>query len=403
MDQVEEEEMGIRGFLGRAGLSVGVVGAVLVALCAGAARGAGATNVPCSGTGGGGPGLAAAIAAANADGGGNVNLAQGCTYTLTTTTATPAGPAGLVVTASIKLNGPGATIEGNGTFRILAINGPAGGSLSLNGITVTDGNASGQGPAGFGGGILNFGGSLSLNNSVVTANTAAGAGGGIANVTMGPGPQATLNLNNSEVSWNTAPGGMGAGGILDLAGVLTINNSTIDNNSSTGGGGISAGNGNGGGAGSSVTINNSLFSDNTATDEQAGGGGISNGGSLSVNNSQFSGNSSAGFGGGILNHGFASLNNIQVSGNTAAFGGGVANASLVGIPVPGATPPVPTLSINNGTITGNTAFVPDGGGGIINASVFGGTLGTVTLHNTDVIGNTPNNCSPDGSIAGCTG
>ena len=55
--------------------------------------------------------------------------------------------------------------------------------------------------------------------------------------------------------------------------------------------------------------------------------------------------------------------------------------------------------MNNGNVTGNTASVA--GGGIANVSPFGAPLGAVTLHNTQVNGNNPNNCIPVGSIAGC--
>ena len=61
-----------------------------------------------------------------------------------------------MITAPITINGGGgATIAGNNSnFRAIAISGAAGGSLTLNGITVTGDNASGDGPAGFGGGIF---------------------------------------------------------------------------------------------------------------------------------------------------------------------------------------------------------------------------------------------------------
>ena len=338
-------------------------------------------------------------------GGGGINLASGCTYSLTSAnnTVPGLGANGLpVITTPITINGGGgATIAGNNSnFRIIAISGAAGGSLTLNGVTVTGGNASGQGPAGFGGGIFNFAGTLQLNRSVVTGNAASGAGGGIASGTMGPGPGATLTLNNSEVSWNTVPpSGMGGGGILSISGTLNINNSTIDHNSGSGGGGIASGNGNGGGAGSFITINNTVISDNSATGgEETGGAGISNGGTLQMNNTQLTGNDAdGGIGGGLLNHATATLNNVTATGNSAAIGAGIANANLQGIP--GATPPVPALTINNVTVTGNTASVA--GGGIANVSPFGAPFGTITAHNTQVSGNSPNNCIPVGSVAGC--
>jgi hypothetical protein len=394
----------LHGLRRQASMSAAVVACIALAAVGGAARGAHSGNVPCSGAGGGAAGLVAAIAAANAGGGGGVNLAPGCTYSLTSAnnTAPGLGASGLpVITTPITINGSGATIAGNNSnFRIIAISGQAGGSLTLNGITVTGGNVSGPGPAGFGGGIFNLAGTLRLNNSVVTHNTASNAGGGIASGTMGPGPGASLTLNNSEVSWNTVPPtGQGAGGILSISGTLTLNNTTVDHNTASGGGGIASGNGNGGGAGSSIDVNNSVISDNTATGgDQTGGGGVSNGGTLRMNNTQLTGNDAGtGTGGGLLNHASATLNNVSATGNSAAVGAGIAQINLQGLP--GASPPVPDLTMNNGNVTGNTASVA--GGGIANVSAFGEPLGSITLRNTQVSGNSPNNCVPVGTIAGC--
>ncbi len=397
----------VTGLQRRLGASAAVVAFLVVAAVAGAAaRASVSATVPCSGAGGGAAGLVAAVNAANSGGGGSINLASGCTYALASAdnTVPGLGASGLPVIATpITINGGsgGATIAGNNSdFRIIAISGAAGGRLTLNGITVTGGNVAGQGPAGLGGGIFNLAGTLQLNRSLVTANSASGAGGGIASGTMGAGPGATLTLNNSEVSSNTVPpDGMGGGGILSMAGTLKINNGTIDHNSASGGGGIASGNGNGGGPGSIITINNSVISDNSATGgAETGGAGISNGGTLQMNNTQVTGNDAGeGTGGGLLNHATALLNNVTFTGNSAAIGAGIANINLQGLP--GATAPVPALTINNGNVTGNTASVA--GGGIANVSAFGAPLGTVTLHNTQVTGNSPNNCTPAGSIAGC--
>jgi CHRD domain-containing protein len=384
-------------------LAVVAVCAAVAVIGGATARASSVSIVPCSGPGGGAAGLVAAVDTANASGGGTIILAPGCTYSLTSANNLTAGANGLpVVRSPIRVIGSGATIAGNSSnFRIILIAGAAGGGLTLIGITVTGGNAAGMGPAGFGGGIFNFAGTLVLNQSVVTGNMAAGAGGGIASGTMGPGPGATLTLNNSEVSWNTVPpSGMGAGGILNISGILKINNSTIDHNSGSGGGGIASGNGNGGGPGSFIRINNSVISDNNATGgPETGGAGISNGGILLMNNTQLTGNNAdGGFGGGLLNHATAMLNNVSATGNSAAIGAGIANVNLQGIPT-GGTPPVPALTMNNGNVTGNTASVA--GGGIANVSPFGAPLGSVTLRNTQVNGNSPNNCIPVGSIAGC--
>src|SRR3984893_14259001 len=215
-------------------VSAVVAASAVVAVFGGAtARASSLSIVPCSGPVGGGAGLIAAVNSANASGGGMVILVPGCTYSLTSANNMTAGANGLpVVRSPITIIGNGSTIAGHSSnFPIILIAGAAGGGLTLDGITVTGGNVSGQGPAGLGGGIFNFAGTLTLNRSVVTGNMAAGAGGGIASGTMGPGPGATLTLNNSEVSWNTVPpSGMGGGGILSISGTLTLNNSSIDHN-----------------------------------------------------------------------------------------------------------------------------------------------------------------------------
>jgi hypothetical protein len=54
-----------------------------------------------------------------------------------------------------------------------------------------------------------------------------------------------------------------------------------------------------------------------------------------------------------------------------------------------------TLTADDSTLAGNTAGA--GGGGIYLDS------GTVTLHDSTVTGNVPDNCAPPGAVAGCTG
>jgi hypothetical protein len=112
------------------------------------------------------------------------------------------GPTGLpVVVTPVTIHGKGATIAGNYTnFRIIAISGPAGGTLTLNGITVTGGHITGAMAGGAGGGILNLAGTL---------------GGGIANTTFSAALTATLVINNGQVTGNSAD--RGAGGILNVS------------------------------------------------------------------------------------------------------------------------------------------------------------------------------------------
>ena len=153
-----------RALKGRVGLWAGL-GCAVFAVLGGASAGASASsNVPCSGAGGGAAGLVAAINAANAGGGGTINLAPGCTYLAHVSQQHDRRRqrvAGHHLRRS-RSTAAARTIAGNNSnFRIILIAGAAGGRLTLNGITITGGNASGQQPpASFGGGIFNFAGTL---------------------------------------------------------------------------------------------------------------------------------------------------------------------------------------------------------------------------------------------------
>ena len=166
-----------------------------------------------------------AITAANKGGGATINLTPGCIYRLTTANnSSPMfGATGLpVITSRITLNGFHTTIAGNNTsFRILQV--ASTGNLTLQGLTITGGNAPGPG-----GGIFNFGGTLTLNHSQVTGNTSVAGGGGIAGGSMGgAGPLGTTTLNFSQVDGNTSVGSPStmngsAGGILNHGGTLIL-------------------------------------------------------------------------------------------------------------------------------------------------------------------------------------
>ncbi|HEY2125569.1 MAG TPA: hypothetical protein VGH77_00130 [Streptosporangiaceae bacterium] len=316
--------------------------------------------------------------------------------------------------------------------------------LTLNNSAVT-GNQQTLGPqdnnAVGGGGIVNVLGTVTLNSSQVNKNTAQGfVGGGIANgdYINFSGTTSFLTLNGSQVNGNTAPNA-GGGGIQDLLGTVTVNSTQVNSNTSLNGGGISSGNGKGGAPplSSHLMLSKSQVNGNTATAPPGPGappiaaGGIANGGSAVLNNTQVDNNTASHTsGGGIVNHGTMTLNKSEVNGNTAAGtgvvasgggiisaqgppgsvgtvltlnnskvnnntaggdGGGIAN----GIPLPGPMPlPGGQLTLKHSQVTGNTA---SHGGGIFNNG------GTVALSTTSVTGNSPDNCEPPGTIAGCTG
>jgi predicted outer membrane repeat protein len=149
----------------------------------------------------------------------------------------------------------------------------------------------------------------------------------------------------------------------------------------------------------------------------APGGGILNHGTMTITGSQVNGNSAPtdssgdlGDGGGIANvnldlvlesegvpspppSGVLTIIASQVNGNSASgLGGGIAD---VGINAEGApTAPAGALTLKLVLVTGNTAGV-DGGG------LYTSPGSPVSLKASLIIKNTPDNCSPLGSIAGC--
>lgn len=143
-----------------------------------------------------------------------------------------------------------------------------------------------------------------------------------------------------------------------------------------------------------LTVENSTFSANTATTASGLGSAIfANQGSLTIDNSYFTGNSSAY--GTIYNYvNSATITNSTFSNNTASTGGGaiggessnltMINNTLTGNQSPGGSGGAivllgGTYVMTNNTITYNSAGT---GGGIYNF------LGTVTLHNNIIAGNT---------------
>src|SRR5262245_36751127 len=196
----------------------------------------------------------------------------------------------LAITKSLDIEGPGAnqlTVSGNHASRVFDIS--AGATVTIAGMTMTDGLANGSSPvlASTGGGILNFG-SLTLANDVLSNNQAVGDAG-------------------------TSPTGrVGAalGGVVANlgSGSLTISSSAFTGNQALGADhsvGASAGNAQGGAIlnGATASVSDSRFTHNVARagsvctgtlDATGAGGGIFNNRSLTVTNSTFSHNQAIG-------------------------------------------------------------------------------------------------------------
>ncbi|MDQ3472278.1 MAG: hypothetical protein M3447_00930, partial [Acidobacteriota bacterium] len=267
--------------------------------------------------------LRAAIMESNYSGGANVITVPAGTYTLSLGPAddefNAAGATmqsgdldivdlssfALPTLTSVTINGAGAgvtIIDGGGIDRVLDINNfaafGASVNVTLNGLTIRNGNApissgfnqSGGGIQfdGFNNGTFVPAGTLTINNCNILNNTAAGQGGGILAIF------GSLEMSGSDVSGNTATRGAGGGISYDgssAAGLRTldVNNSKISGNHANNG---SFGNGGGiwEGGNANKSIVRTAITGNTAG---AHGGGVFNGsGSLTLNYNAIVGNTS---------------------------------------------------------------------------------------------------------------
>jgi hypothetical protein len=271
----------------------------------------------------------------------------------------------ILVSKNTTISGTGHTISGAGSTGIIAV--PAGVTLNLDHLNVTNGRANLEGGGVFNRGTLNISHCTFSNN--ITINVEAGFGGAISN-------HGTLTVANTLFTSNTAL----AGGAIYNSGNVTVNSSTFRSNSSQG----------------------------QAFEGAFGGGAILNDGgelntgaaanpTLTITNGTFQANSSSTSGGAILNVlGTANIVSSTVSSNTS-FGATVENDGGT-LTVAGSTfsgngssgifsapfgDHAPTNTVSNSTFSGNV-------GGI------GFTSGTMNVSFTTLSGNPPQNLLNDG-------
>lgn len=263
------------------------------------------------------------------------------------------------VTVSLK--------AGSGAFSVIAERGNVFSDLTLTGLTVTGGNASGSGGGVYTG--ISSTNTLTLNNCVITGNTAARNGGGV----YGD----YVVLNNTSVANNTAAGTAARGGTSNTSGwggglfiweSATIANSTIGANSAAGvGGGIYV---------CAPTLTDSIITGNSTISGNGGGlNGYGSCGDATLTNSIVSGNSvdaaNSYNGGGIWFEGNINLVRSTVSGNTAFLGGGIFS-SYAGEGSGG------TVTLTDSTVSGNTGTYVSG--------IYAGHA--AVLYNSTISGNT---------------
>ncbi len=282
--------------------------------------------------------LREAINATNANSGSDrIEFAGGLTGTIDLQSALP------TITDGLELHGPGAaslTVHRNtaaGFFRIFDVN--ASMDVEIFGISITNGMPlKDPDTVADGGGVYNEGnGSLFLKNVAVT-NNQGGNGAGVASKIGGP-----IIIEDSRITNNLAYGNGGGINNQNPAGHVAIFNSIIAGNSTfhnvgQTGGGIE----NDGGA---VTIDRSTITDNRANVAGGGimnAVGIGNiAGTLTITNSTIDGNvvgnplnpSLLLRGGGIFNSAncVARVINSTISNNQTNAGGGIANSGLLEI------------------------------------------------------------------------
>jgi CSLREA domain-containing protein len=327
----------------------------------------GACNADCS--------LREAIIAANAAPGADTITLPAGTYTLTLTGQNEDASASgdLDIGDSLTISGAGAAttiIDGNNTDAVFdTFIAPAGTMINLSNLTIQHGNPTNAGFEGGGGIYVKNTVTMSLSNVSVLNNTANTSGGGIWN-------EGNLTISNSIVSGNQANG---VGGGIRNAGTpaasLTITNSLISNNVAELGGGIHDSTD----GGVNLTITGSTITGNQAIDRPGGvAGDFGDGGGIQVNTD-----------GGV------NITNSTISGNIAARHGG----GIYFFDDPSQSP-VATANLNNVTITNNTANSDSDGGGD-GGGIFRSS-GTFNIKNTIVAGNTDNggtNNHPDVSGA----
>jgi predicted outer membrane repeat protein len=194
-------------------------------------------------------------------------------------------------------------------------------STTLDGFTITSGQAKGGGNDDNGGGMYSSDGELTLENLAFIGNFAAGDGGGMYRTS---GSSAITNVTFSSNHASNSGGGM-----YSTGGDSVLNNVTFAGNSAAvnGGGMVNA-------DGSNTTLTNVVFSGNLAMGD--GGGIFNNESSPTLTNVTFSGNRAFN-GGGMRNNASShpAIQNSIIWNNQDTSGIGTADASIKNI---GSTP-----------------------------------------------------------------
>lgn len=306
---------------------------------------------------------------------------------------------GGVFLAAGSLTMNGGQVTGNRATAVAANQGWGGGfyvnvntTLTLDGVTVADNLADGAGVSalGLGGGITSAG-TVTIRDSSFTGNKGLPANGSAGGAIYDNGP--SLTISGSEFSGNSAA----LGGALSAAKAVTATDSDFTANTASAGGAVQAA--------ANVTLTGGSVTGNDAVGtyggafyltgtpaapaalvvdgvEVAGNAAVSAGGaayttanvSTTFRNGSTVTDNTAQVGAGIMSGGTLTVRDSEVTGNDASFqGGGIVNGSVVAADTP-------TASIIDSEVSDNTAAVA--GGGILNLA-----KGTLTVTGGHVDGN----------------
>ncbi len=344
----------------------------------------------------------------------------------------PAGRSALVVLDTVTIQGTGETIARAAgavdDFRLFQVNPGVG--LTLDRLTLSNGNAlgggggfGGGGAAGLGGAIYNQG-TLTITNSLLTGNTATGGAGGSTRLGFGAGGGGLGSGPTTGVNGGGPNGGIAGGATPGFGGGGAGGNFGAGNNAQNGGfgggggasaggfgggnGGFGAGGGGGGGGGGGAGGFGGFGAGAGGGNGGPGGGGaglggaiFNQGGVVTIANSTVTGNTARGgisegaigaagagqrggaFGGGIFNlNGALTLTNVTVAGNTVAVGIGNATANTadggavynLALNVGAVTPTqTATFTVANSILANST-----GGSDVVNNRAFGTATLTAT-------------------------
>ena len=254
-----------------------------------------------------------------------------------------------------------AVLDANGqAHRILKITGTA--QVSLENLTLQNGNAAGTDEASNGGAIYTKGGTVTMQNCILTGNTTK-----------------FDNVTSTYIGYG--------GGVYHMGGILKIYGGEIRGNSANDGGGVYAEKAN-------VTITGCTFTGNESSEH---GGGIQvTGGTATMEHCTFTGNksSSGGDGGGMrITGGTVEITSCTFTGNSAFSGGA--------IDVLGTNDISASVTISGGIIGGTgtdaknsaySTYYDSGGGGIHVSGKADVTIQNYTDGDTEqgvmIIGNT---------------